>query len=83
MFRKYTCNFFFDNLFTFVLFSVPEEVDDEAAALTQFKTKFSERYFDENVGPGFSTKTFQEVINEATKGTCRKPLGSKTAYMFF
>ena len=62
---------------------MPKEVHDETAALTQFKTKFSERYFKENTGPNFSTKTFHEVINEAIKGTIRKPLGSENAFISF
>ena len=75
--------FFFSNLFIFCVISVPEEVHDESAALTQFKTVFSERYFNDKIGPDFSTKSFHEVFDEACKGTNKKPLGSKNEIIYF
>ena len=59
---------------------VPDRVEDVTAALTQFKTEFSERYCQEKAGPIFSTTTFSDVMDEAINGPNLKPLGKMTNF---
>ena len=56
---------------------MPSEIKDEIAALDQFKTEFTKRYCQQNAGPNFSTKIFEEVVREAFGGSAqtRKALG--------
>ena len=58
---------------------MPKEVEDESAALNQFKTEFNKRYCREKPGPSFSTSAFGEVLQEAFGGSAetRKALGKR------
>ena len=44
---------------------MPKKVDDECAALEQFKRVFNKRYCQQKVGPDFTTKIFSEAVKEA------------------
>ena len=57
---------------------MPEKVEDEIAALNQFKTEFSRRYCIGIQGPNFTTKAFIEAKDEAFCGPAetRKALGN-------
>ena len=65
--------------FNFKNLVVPEAVQDERAALNQFKTEFTKRYRQQQQpGPNFSTKIFSEAVQEAFGGSAqsRRALGS-------
>jgi len=51
---------------------MPEAVQDERAALNQFKTEFTKRYRQQQQpGPNFSTKIFSEAVQEAFGGSAQ------------
>ena len=64
---------------------MPNKVDDDSAALIQFKTVFTKRYFQGENGPNFSTKVFGETVKEAFCGSAqtRKALGKIVFDVFY
>ena len=57
---------------------MPGKIQDENAALGQFKVEFTKRYCQHLVGPKFSTNIFEEVVNDAFGGPAqtKKSLGN-------